>query len=1753
MELMTYKTRAVRTLSLLILVALLAALNPPSLTDSSAFAQTATVPELDSSADTANQVDLSWTAVTGADDYELWRWETSEGWVEVDDSIEGTSYSDTGVTAGNTYYYQVSADGGSTWSNRVNETVGAYDASALTLGTVTSSMISLSWTTVTGAASYELWRYENSWTQVGGTLTGTSYTDSSVEIGKTYYYQVMAKGTAGDGAWSNRVNDTVPTTTPGMPLNLNAAAGDAEVILTWDTPATDGGEPITGYEYRSQMAGGTWSGWMATSPALSRTATVSSLTNESNYNFEVQARNSNGAGPVATASAMPMSTIPATPPNLRATPSGPTVIELSWDAVPGATGYAIQRRVNSGTWESLSNVSGTSHTDSGLDPSTMYDYEVSASNAAGSSPWSGTVTATTQDPQAPAAPTLMASATGFTITLTWTAPDNGGADITAYEIESSPDGSTWTTLVPAAAATATSYTDASLPGGTVKHYQIRAVNSVGDGAWSASVMAAVAPAAPTLEAEAGYREVILTWTQGGDAPVTSYRVDKLDAQSNWAMEASLPGSTTPLRYRDTGLADSTVHTYRIIAINAAGESGESNSADATTLAQPVQAPGMPTSLAATSGPGMVTLTWAVPLFNGGVSVSEYQYRYREAPATATAWGSGGWMSASEMLTVEVKPLKPGTEYEFQVRALNSPTRAGEPATLDDDSTPELIAARTPGATGPTAVPVLRATLGTHAGTSITTSPHLSNATITLSWDALGGAAQNGGSPITGYEICYKKSTASAWMVWDAAGDAFATPSLNGAVYSAVHGADVNPAGLLDPGTTYQYRARALNTVVDAIDDATGDAITPNADCTHWDGDWSAVVSATTGAVEPEAPILHTADGTEDTATTPTTPAGTAWDLNVNSITIRWTAPATNGGADVTSYEVWVGTATVTAADDIAALSPTVTNLPAVRLEYISVGLTASREYFYRVRARNGSGNDRVSVWSAEQSGMTTATQAGTPGAPTTLAGSETPANSGTVPLTWTGPTDEGDSPITHYEVQYQRDDDDDDDDWSDATTVTSEVTSWTHMDAPGASTMEYRVRAVNASGAGAWSDDDGVDANGRQPERVTIAARAPSAAMLTATSAGTDEILLEWNTPQDNGTPITGYAIQRWDPTANSNAGAWDTTNAIAIDDADATVHSDIGDFDNSTPPVLTPLMAGTTYYYRIQATTGGTPGVWSSPDTSRGMVSATTDQGVPEMPVLGVGDGDTNPTGFPDTVTLDAASTAPTIDTITLYWTEPGDGGSDITGYELRVWDGSTWVTVASPAADDTSYAHEDLAPGTRYYYVLRASNAIGNSDWSADVSGMTTGGNPDAPELTAMATSSTSVRLTWTVPAENGTPITGYQLVRWNNADPGAWGTDNLLTGSALANTDAETVTEFVDTGLTAGTKYYYRIRALPQPIDTDTPPDGTTDDEGWSADDTDDATSVTTPGNTLTAPGTPTVSGTPTANSITFTWTEATVTAGGPEITGYDVQIWDGSMWVDEASLGVVLTYTDNGLMAGTRYYYRVGARNSQGLGPWSAYVAIPTAAAAPDAPVLTATAQGMNAIRLTWTVPDDNGTPITGYQLQRWDSTTNAWPVVATGNLLGDSNTATLFVDEGLAAGTRYHYRVRAMPQVDTPGSASGTDDEGWSVSKSATTVAGRPGKPVLTATADGSSAINLTWTAAAANGNAIVRYELQRWDTDARTWVNVHNALPSTRRSYRHSSLTAETRYVYRIRAVNRAADNGGNGYWSTIKFATTAE
>lgn len=78
----------------------------------------------------ASAVELSWTAVQDATRYELWAWDSVNGWMQIGGSnLTGTNYSHADVTAGTTYCYTIlavdAAGEPSDWSPYVSATVSA--------------------------------------------------------------------------------------------------------------------------------------------------------------------------------------------------------------------------------------------------------------------------------------------------------------------------------------------------------------------------------------------------------------------------------------------------------------------------------------------------------------------------------------------------------------------------------------------------------------------------------------------------------------------------------------------------------------------------------------------------------------------------------------------------------------------------------------------------------------------------------------------------------------------------------------------------------------------------------------------------------------------------------------------------------------------------------------------------------------------------------------------------------------------------------------------------------------------------------------------------------------------------------------------------------------------------------------------------------------------------------------------------------------------------------------------------------------------------------------------------------------------------------------------------------------------------------------------------------------------------------------------------------------------------------------------
>ena len=136
---------------------------------------------------------------------------------------------------------------------------------------------------------------------------------------------------------------------------------------------------------------------------------------------------------------------------------------------------------------------------------------------------------------------------------------------------------------------------------------------------------------------------------------------------------------------------------------------------------------------------------------------------------------------------------------------------------------------------------------------------------------------------------------------------------------------------------------------------------------------------------------------------------------------------------------------------------------------------------------------------------------------------------------------------------------------------------------------------------------------------------------------------------------------------------------------------------------------------------------------------------------------------------------------------------------YELWVWDRvNDWRQIGGDTLTGTNYTHADVTAGTTYYYAIRAVNADGEtSAWSANV--------PATPAASASALSAPllvaapaegAVELSWTAAAG----AVRYELWVWDRVNEfEKLGGDNL-SGTA-----------YTHSGVTAGTKYHYTIRAV------------------------------------------------------------------------------------------------------------------------------------------------------------------------------------------------------------------------------------------------------------------------------------------------------------------------------------------------------
>ena len=264
----------------------------------------------------------------------------------------------------------------------------------------------------------------------------------------------------------------------------------------------------------------------------------------------------------------------------------------------------------------------------------------------------------------PAAPVVKLgnSATSGKPVLTW----NAVPGATSYKVYRAASKSGTYSLL--GTVTATSYTNTGAKAGMTYYYKVKAVNSVGESAYSNIVSGQVKsvtpkPSAPVVRIgnSATSGKPMLTWNTVEGA--TSYRIYRSTSKGSGY---SLLGTVTATSYTNTGAKAGTTYYYRVKACNDAGLSPYSNvvSGKVKSVTPKPSAPVVKIGHSATSGKPM--LTWNA--VSGATS-----YKVYRATSQNGTYSLLGTVTATSYTNTGAKA---GTTYYYKVKAVNS---AGESA------------------------------------------------------------------------------------------------------------------------------------------------------------------------------------------------------------------------------------------------------------------------------------------------------------------------------------------------------------------------------------------------------------------------------------------------------------------------------------------------------------------------------------------------------------------------------------------------------------------------------------------------------------------------------------------------------------------------------------------------------------------------------------------------------------------------------------------------------------------------------------------------------------------------------------------------------------------------------------------------------------------------------------------------------------------------------------------------------------------
>ena len=1066
------------------------------------------------------------------------------------------------------------------------------------------------------------------------------------------------------------------------------------------------------------------------------------------------------------------------------------------------------------------------------------------------------------------------------------------------------------------------------------------------------------PAAPTeVRGTAGNGAVKVFWVapvDSGQSIISNYLAQySTDGGATWSTAVDL--GTAENSATVSGLSNGTAYRFRVAAVNSAGTGSYSDPSAAVT---PLSPPTAPTITTVTAQDGALKLALTPP--SSGAPVTGYDYRVDD----------GSWVSvASPSTSITIPGLINGTTYSVEVRA-SSAVGAGE-TSEPADGTPLAV----PGA------PTISSLAIADGALSVAFTPGFSGGgPITSyeyqldegSWVTASGTS----SPIvisgleegTAYSVALRAvNSVGAGASSEPA--AATTPALPGApIIDAVTAGDSSAQVSFAPSSTggspieeYEYQVNSSGGWVSVPGSSSPLLITGLTNGESYDVRIRAINAVGTGSASEAAAVTP--------ATVPSAPAivGDTVAGSDATLTAAFTAPSSNGGSAITTYEYSTdaGATWRTRTDGGITASPVIIEtLSSDGSTPLSNGVT----YYVELRAVNAIG---AGTASAVASGIAQTS----PSAPLVT---KVAASNGALAVSFTAGSNGG-AAITSYEYSINEGSD-----WVSTGTL---GTSFVISGLSNGTSYPVQVRAVNSVGAGESSAAVAGKPVGL-PGQAAIGGVVRSNQTLTASVSLTDnggspvtawqystDAGATWSTASGTSSPLTLTTISSDGATrlANGTGYALQVRAVTAVGTGPASPTTIVAPASAPAAPSIA-VTAGNTVVGVVFAlgTDGGSPvtqleysldagdnwvsaGTLSSPVTISGLTNGT-EYNIQLRAVNAIGNGTPSVTaqatprtipGSPRTVV--AVSNSASAD---VTWAAPAfNGGAPITGYTVSAYTSNTSTTPVSSCTTTgaTLCSIAGLTNGTQYYVEVTATNAAGTGAESTPRVLVTPLARPAAPTLNTLTAGDGTISAAFSAGSAGDRAISGYQY----SVDGGTSWTSVSSTSSPI-----------LISGLTNGTTYTVAVRAV------------SAAGVGASSN-----TKQSTPFTYPSAPETSTIIANGGNGQIAVSWDAANLNGGS--LLNYTATAFTGltsgstSATCTTTGLSCVIT----GLTNGTTYYVSLQTQNTANMYSVRSAPRVPaTPSLAPGVSTSVTATAGDASATVVWDAPMSTGaSAITSYDV------------------------------------------------------------------------------------------------------------------------------------------------------------------------------